>query len=162
MDTDSDRRARIVATCCAVAGGFGAVACSVSMTLAALGIFGSAAAASGSMLGMGGMDAGDSGEPASSGPLGSLIRFLVQVGPPLLILSVAAITVSLGLRRRAAMIPALLAGAVMYTGMYLQSGVPLMYASIALGLTGWISLYIWTQRRHQPGPRPDGSEGQTA
>jgi hypothetical protein len=144
MDTGSARRTTIVSTCCAVAGGIGAVACALSMTLAALGIIGTAAAASGSMANMG---SGSSGQTASSGLFGSLIRFLVQGGPPLLIISVVAITVSLALRRRAAVIPAVLAGAVMYAGMYLQSAVPLMYASIALGLIVWTSLYVWTQRR---------------
>ncbi len=162
MDTGSDRRTKIVSTCCAVAGGLGAVACSVSMTLAALGIIGTGAAASGSLAGMEGMGAGNSGQPASSGPVSSLIRFLVQVGPPLLIISVAAISVSLGMRRRSAIIPAILAGALMYAGMYLQSGAPLMYAAIALGLVVWTSLYIWTQRRRQPSLRPDGTEGQAA
>jgi hypothetical protein len=131
------------------------------MTLAALGIIGTTAAASGSIAGMEGMGSGSSGQTASSGLFGSLIRFLVQVGPPLLIISVVAITVSLGLRRRAAVIPAVLAGAVMYAGMYLQSAVPLMYASIALGLTVWTSLYVWTQHR-QPRLRPDGTDGQAA
>jgi hypothetical protein len=131
------------------------------MTLAAVGIIGTAAATSGSVAGMQGMGSGSSGQTASSGLFGSLIRFLVQVGPPLLIISVAAITVSLGLRRRAAVIPAVLAGAVMYAGMYLQSEVPLMYASIALGLILWTSLYVWTQRR-QPRTRPGGTEGQAA
>jgi hypothetical protein len=158
MDTGSARRTTIASTCCAVAGGIGAVACSLSMTLAALGIIGTAAAASGSMANMG---SGSSGQTASSGLFGSLIRFLVQVGPPLLIISVATITVSLGLRRRAALIPAVLAGAVMYAGMYLQPEVPLMYASIALGLIVWASLYVWTQRR-QPSARPDGTEGHAA
>ncbi len=127
------------------------MACSLSMTLAALGIIGTAAAASGSMAGMEGMGSGSSGQTASSGLFGSLIRFLIQVGPPLLIISVAAITVSLGLRRRTVVIPAVLAGAVIYAGMYLQSGLPLMYASIALGLIVWTSLYIWTQGWRLPG-----------
>ena len=156
MDTGSDRRTTIVSTCCAVAGGMGAVACSLSMTLAALGIIGTAAAASGSMANMG---SGSSGQTASSGLIGSLIRFLLLVGPPLLIISVAAITVSLGLWRRAAVIPALLAGAVMYAGMYLQSEIALMYASIALGLIAYASLYVWPQRRQ---PRTNGTEGQAA
>lgn len=143
MDTNSDRQAKIVSTCCAVAGGLGAVACSVSMTLATLGIIGTAAAASGSMVGMERMGIGNGGVPPSGGPVGSLVRLLIQVGPPLLIISVAAITVSLGLRRRAAVIPALSAGAVMYAGMYLQSGAPWMYASIALGLVVWASLHLW-------------------
>jgi hypothetical protein len=161
MDSGSGRRTTIVSTCCAVAGGIGAVACSLSMALAALGIIGTAAAASGSTAGMEGMGSGSSGQTASSGRFGSLIRFLVQIGPPLLIISVAAITVSLGLRRRAAVIPAVLAGAVMYAGMYLQSAVPLMYGSIAVGLIVWTLLYVWTQRRQQR-LRPDGTEGQAA
>jgi hypothetical protein len=158
MDSGSGRRTTIVSTCCAVVGGIGAVACSLSMTLAAWGIIGTVAAASGSMANM---DSGSSGQTASSGRFGSLIRFLVQIGPPLLIISVAAITVSLGLRRRAAVIPAVLAGAVMYAGMYLQSAVPLMYGSIAVGLIVWTLLYVWTQRRQQR-LRPDGTEGQAA
>jgi hypothetical protein len=157
METGSDRRTAIVSTCCAVAGGIGAVACALSMMLAAVGIIGATAAASGSMANMG----SGSSQTASSGVVGSFIRFLVEVGPPLLIISVVAITVSLGLRRRAAVIPAVLAGAVMYAGMYLQSAVPLMYASIALGLIVWTSLYVWTQRR-QPSLRPDGTDGQAA
>lgn len=160
MSRGSDRRTKIVSTCCAVAGGVGALACSVSMTLAALGVIGLAAVASGA--GMEGMGSGSSGQTSSSGLLGSLVRFLVQVGPPLLIISVAAITVSLGIRRRAAVIPAVLAGAVMYGGMYLQSGLPLMYASIALGLIVWTSLYIWTHGRGRLRLRSGGTEGQAA
>lgn len=90
MDTGSDRRTKIVSSCCAVAGGLGAVACSLSMTLAALGIVGTAAAASGSVAGMAGMDSGTFGQPAASGPIVSFIRVLVGVGPPLLLISVAA------------------------------------------------------------------------
>ena len=146
MSRGSDRRTKIVSTCCAVAGGVGALACSVTMTLAALGVIGLAAAASGSMAGMEGMGSGSSGQTSSSGLLGSLVRFLVQVGPPLLIISAAAIGVSLGMRRRVAVIPAVLAAVVMYAGMYLQSGVPVMYAAIIFGLIAWISLYIWTER----------------
>jgi len=158
--TSAGQGTKIVSTCCAVAGGLGAVACSVSMSLSALGVIGTAAAASGFIAGMEGMGTGDNGQPASSGPVASLIRFLVQVGPPLLTVSVAAITVSLGLRRRAAVIPAVLAGAVMYVGMYLQSRVPVMYASIALGLVAWTALYFWTQRRRRPSLRPGGIKGQ--
>ncbi len=147
MATAYDRRTKIVSTCCAVAGGFGAVACSVSMTLAALGLVGTAAAASGSMADMERMGSGSSGQTGSSGLFSSLVRFLVQVGPPLLIISVALVTVSLSMRRRAAIIPAVLAGAVMYAGMYLQSSVRSMYASIPLGLSVWTSVYFWTRRR---------------
>ena len=138
----------------------GALACSV--TLAALGIIGTAASASGSIAGMAGMGATTSGQTASTGLFGSLVRFLGQVGPPLLIISAAAISLSFGMRRRAAAIPALLAGAVMLAGMYLQSRVPLMYASIAIGLIVWISRYIWTHGWRRTRLRPGGTEGQAA
>jgi len=131
------------------------------MTLAALGIVGTAAAASGAMAGMEGMSAGNSAQPVSSSAVASLIRFLAQVAPTLMLISVAAITVSLGLRRRAAVIPALLAGAVMYAGMYLQSGVPLMYGSIVLGLSLWTFLFVWTQAWRRPGLQADGTDPQT-
>ena len=130
------------------------MACSVSMTLAAVGLVGTAAAASGSMAGM----TGNMVQPASSPPVSSLVRFLIQVGPPLLIISVAAISLSLGIRRRAAVIPALLFGVVTYAGMYLQSGVLVMYAAIAFGLIGWISLYIWAQGRQRSSLRLDGTK----
>ena len=141
MDPVSDRLAKVVSTCCAVVGGVGALACSVSMTLAAVGVVG-AAAVSGSMAGM----SGHTIQPGSTSPVSSPVRFLIQVGPPLLIFSLAAISVALGIRRRVAVIPALVAGVVMYAGMYLQSRVLVMYAAIAFGLIAWISLYIWTER----------------
>ena len=123
------------------------MACSVSMTLAAVGLVG-AAAVPGFMAGM----SGHTLQPGSTSPVSSPVRFLIQVGPPLLIFSVAAISVALGIRRRAAVIPGLVAGVVMYAGMYLQSGAPAMYAAIAFGLIAWISLYIWTERRQPTQP----------
>ncbi len=147
MNTDSRRRAKLASTCCAVAGGLGVLACSVSMILVTVGLVGTAAAASGSIAGMAGMGSTSSGRTASSGLFGNLVSFLVQFGPPLLIISVVAIAASLGIRRHTAVIPAIVAGAVMYAGMYLQSSAALMYASIALGLSVWTSVYFWT--RHQ-------------
>ncbi len=146
MNTRAGRRAKIVSTCCAVAGGFGALACSVSMILVTVGLVGAAAAASGSIAGMAAMGSTSSGQTPSNGLFSSTVRLLVQVGPPLLIISIVAIAVSVGIRRRAAALPAMLAGAVMYAGMYLQSSVPLMYASIALGLVVWTAVYFWTRR----------------
>jgi len=92
MISDAGRRAKIVSTCCVVAGGFGALACSVSMVLVTAGLVGTAAAASGSIAGMAGMGSTSSGHSASSGIVGSLVRLLVEVGPALLIVSVLAVS----------------------------------------------------------------------
>jgi hypothetical protein len=145
MNSEAGRRAQIASTCCAVAGGLGAIACSVSMILATVGLVGTAAAASGSVAGMAGMGSTRS-QTAPSGLFGNVLSFLVRGGPLMLIVSVLAIAVSLGIRRRAAVIPAVVAGAVMYAGMYLQSNVPVMYAAIALGLIVWASVYLWTRQ----------------
>ena len=114
------------------------------MILVAVGLVGAAAAVSGPIASMSGMGSARSGQTGSGGLFGSVVRSLVQVGQPLLVISVVAIAVSLGIRRRAAVVPAMFAGAVMYAGMYVQSDLWLMYASIALGLILWASLYVWT------------------
>ena len=48
----------------------------------------------------------------------------------------------------AAAIPALLAGAVLYAGMYRQASLLVMDASIAAGYTAWIALYRWARGGH--------------
>ena len=52
---------------------------------------------------------------------------------------------ALGPRRQAA-IPAVLAGAVLYAGMYAQTDPAVMYAAIAVGYTTWSALYLWARR----------------
>ena len=124
----------------------GSVACGVSMILIAAGVSASAAAAG--MAAMSGTGAG-----APHGVLGVLLR----AGPWLLVVSVLLVTAAFALTRRpAAAIPALLAGAVLYAGMYRQASLPVMYASIAVGYTAWIALYLRVRRGHHrpaPGPR---------
>ncbi len=129
---------RAKTVCCAAAGaagGLGSLACAISMILAGLGAGASAASA-----GMAGMN-----QPGST-PHG-LLGLLRRAGPALLIASIVLVTVALALRRPAAAVPALLAGAVLYAGMYSQSNAALMYTAIALGYTAWAGLFLWTRKR---------------
>jgi hypothetical protein len=115
------------------AGLAGSLACAVAMVLATLGLGGATTAA-----GMAGMDG------ATSRP-GGLLGLLLRIGPGLLAASAVLVAAAFVLRRPGAAVPALLAGAVLYAGMYLQPNRPLMYASIALGYTGWAALYLWVR-----------------
>ena len=71
-------------------------------------------------------------------------------------------------RRPVTAIPALLAGAVLYAGMYAQNSLPVMYASIAVGYLTWAALALWAARpRHDPTAQatpstPAGAPGPTA
>ena len=120
-------------------GAAGSVACGVSMILIAAGV-GASAAATG-MAAMSGTGAG-----APQGVLGVLLR----IGPWLLVVSALLVTAAFALTRRpATAIPALLAGAGLYAGMYRQTSLLVMYASIAVGYTVWIALYLWARGGHR-------------
>ena len=133
----SARTPRRAARCSAGAlGVVGSAACAASMILAAVGVGGAAAATR--MAGMTG-----TGPGAPSGALGALVR----AGPWLMLTSVALVTAALALTRRpVTALPALLAGAVLYAGMYAQHSLPVMYASIAAGYLGWAALALWAAR----------------
>ena len=121
-----------------VLGLVGTTACGASMVLVALGV-GTSAAATG-MAAMAG-----TGPGAPHGALGVLLR----IGPWLLVVSVLLVTAAFGLTRRpATAILALLAGALLYAGMYAQPNVAVMYAAIAVGYTAWGALYLWVRRDH--------------
>ncbi len=152
MSGHSGRRSMIVSRCCAAVGILGSLACSVSMTLVVLGVTGVAVSTGsmGGMQGTQGMGGASSTQLATGSGLGEFIQFLVHAGPNILLVSVAAVVVGFGIRRRIAAIPALGAGALMYWGMYLQSGAPLMYVSILLGLFSWAAVYWWTLRGERP------------
>lgn len=108
------------------------------MVLVAVGI-GTSAAATG-MAAMSG-----TGPDAPHGVLGMLLR----IGPWLLVCSVLLVTAAFGLTRRpATAILALLAGALLYIGMYAQPHLTVMYAAIAVGYTAWAALYLWVRRAH--------------
>ncbi len=119
----------------------GSVVCGASMILVGVGV-GVSAGASG-MAAMSGTGAG-----APHGVLGVLLR----IGPWLLVVSVLLVTATFGpTRRPATAILALLAGAVLYAGMYIQPNLAVMYVSIAVGYAAWGALYLWV-RRARPSP----------
>lgn len=110
----------------------GTFACGASMVLVAVGVGGTAAAT-----GMAAMSGTGPGAP--QGLLGALLR----IGPWLLVGSVLLVTAAFGLTRRPATATlALLAGALLYAGMYAQPNLTVMYAAIAVGYTAWGALYL--------------------
>ena len=123
-----------------VLGALGSVACTASMIAAAVGIGGAAAAD------MTGMAATGSGHPG--GTLGALVR----IGPWLIVASALLVAGAFALTRRTVTaVPALVAGGVLYAGMYFQNNLPVMYASIAVGYLTWAALAMWAARqRHNP------------
>ena len=137
-----------------VAGTCGSVACVAAMVLPLGGLAGAGAAAGAqatgcSMAGMGPAPTSTSKATAatvSSHP-GGVLGVLVTIGPELLVVSVLLVTVSLALRRRAAAVPALAAGALLYWGMYAQASDAVMYATIAVGYVIWAATYAWTRVR---------------
>ena len=122
-------------------GVLGSMACTASMIAAAVGVGGAAAAT-----GMTGMPATGSGHPG--GALGALAR----IGPWLIVVSVLLVAAAFALTYRpVTAIPALVAGAVLYAGMYAQNTLPVMYASIAVGYLTWSALALWvTLAGHDP------------
>ena len=117
-------------------GVLGSMACTASMIAAAVGVGGAAAATS-----MAGMTATGPGHPG--GTLGALVR----LGPWLIVTSALLVTAAFALTRRPlTAIPALIAGAVLYAGMYAQNSLPVMYASIAIGYLTWAALALWAAR----------------
>jgi len=116
----------------------GSVVCAASMIGVGVGVgVGGAAAATG-MAAMSG-----TGPDAPGGLLGVLLR----IGPILLVVSVLLVTAAFALsRRRVAAIPAMLAGAVLYAGMYSQPDLTVMYTAIATGYLTWAGLYLWVRR----------------
>jgi hypothetical protein len=147
MTAGTRRGAPAVARSCravaAAAGAAGSLACGASMLLAAAGASVSAAAT------------GMTAMPGTGGaPRHGLLGVLVRTGPWLLIASALLITAAFALSRRPrAAVPGLLAGALLYWGMYAQPSLTLMYLSIAVGYTGWAALYLWV--RGKPAARRD-------
>lgn len=119
----------------------GSAACAASMVGVGVGVgVGAVAAAASGMAAMSG-----TGPGAPDGLLGVLLR----IGPGLLVVSVLLVTAAFALsRRRVAAVPALLAGAVLYAGMYAQPDLAVMYAGIAFGYLAWAGLYLWVRNAH--------------
>ena len=124
------------------------LACCLPAILVALGVGASAAAGAG--------HAGH-GTGGSSGWLAALLDELHRISPVLLIVSIVLVTVAFALRRRAAALPALLAGVVLYLSVHGQGDPAVMYAGMALGYGAWIALYLWTRPRRGAGSCPNST-----
>ena len=127
---------RLGAAAVGLAGLAGSIACSASMVLAAAGVAATAAGAGGAMARMAPGSAG-------SGPLTNLLSLLAQAGPAILTGSILAMLLSLALRRRAAVPLALLAGVILFWGMYGQARLPIMFAAIAVGILVLAAAFVW-------------------
>ena len=127
------------------AGLLGGISCTLSMTLAALGLVGSAAVQAGhSQGGMVGMNAVSGLAVHSSNPVQA---FLIDHGPTILVVSAVLVVFSLGVRRRWFVAPALAVGALMYWGMYDQSNVTMMYVASGIGILVWLLLFVAPRSR---------------
>jgi len=133
------RIVRIGQTTIGVVGVLGTLACMGSMVLAVVGVVGVGTSAA-----MAGMSTGAQGQAASGQPT-SILDFLLQAGPAILLVSIGAFALSQAFRRWVAAIPALLVGGVIYWGMYGQPRLPVMYVTMALGVLGWAVVFLWVR-----------------
>ncbi len=123
-----------------VLGLLGSAACSTAMLLSLAGLAGAGTVGVGAAgSGMAGMTGGP-----SVSPLGSLVAFLVQAGPAILIASAAAMLLASMLGRRWALVPVAAGGLALYWGMYQQSSRPVMNLAIAVGMASWVIAIGWT------------------
>jgi hypothetical protein len=137
----------------AALGLLGSLACSTAMVIAFGGLVSAGAAAgaasAGAMAGMGGPPTAPLAPSQDSSlpePLLAIVLFLIQSGPVILIVSIAAFALGVAIRRRAALFPVVVAGLVLYWGMYVQAVGLVMYSSVALGLLTLATAYIWSIR----------------
>ncbi|MEB3020431.1 hypothetical protein [[Mycobacterium] crassicus] len=136
-----------------VAGVIAALACTLGCCLpailVALGAGASAAA---------GMGHAAHGGGEAQGWFAKVLAVVHQISPVLLIASIVLVAAAFAVRRRAAVLPALLAGVVLYLSVHGQTDPIVMYAGMALGYAVWIALYRWTRPRPGSGSR----EGSTS
>ena len=84
---------------------------------------------------------------ATSRPPGGIDGFLIREGPTILVVSMVAVALAFAIQRRAALIPAVLAGGLLYWGIYEQDDLTLMYVTSGVGLLMWVATYFWLRRR---------------
>lgn len=112
--------------------------CCLPAILVALGAGASAAA---------GMGHAAHGAGESRGWFAEALDGVHRISPVLLIVSVVLVAGAFAMRRRAAVLPALLAGVVLYLSVHGQTDPAVMYAGMALGYGVWLGLYLWTRPR---------------
>ncbi|WP_234812215.1 hypothetical protein [Mycolicibacter longobardus] len=114
------------------------LACCLPAILVALGAGASAA---------GGVGHAAHGGAQSQGWFAAVLDVLHRISPGLLLASIVLVAVAFAMRRRAAILPALVAGVVLYLSVHGQTDPAVMYAGMALGYGAWIALYLWTRPR---------------
>src|SRR5258708_39725721 len=129
------RIVRIGQTTITLVGVLGTLTCMGAMVLAVIGVAGVGASAA-----MAGMSMGTQG---TSGLHPGLLAFLLQAGSTILLISIGTFALSLATRRWLAAIPALLAGGVIYWGMYRQPRLPGRYVSIGPGPLNRAAVFLW-------------------
>lgn len=133
----------------AALGLLGSLTCTTAMVIAGAGLLGAGVASAGGMAGMDGTPGTPLAAAQNSGlpsPVLAILMFVIQSGPVILIVSIAAIALAVGIRRRVALLPVVVAGLVLYWGMYMQAAQLVMYSSVALGLATLAAAYIWSTR----------------
>ncbi|KYP79929.1 hypothetical protein [Ferroacidibacillus organovorans] len=121
----------------------GCIVCMGSMILAAIGVAGAVVSGSMSAMSMSGM-----GMNSMSGSSPGWLETILKFGPVILVVSVLLVTVSIGIRRRRFIIPALVGGVIMYLGMYMTINIPLMVISTVVGFVLWGVLYVKSMPRN--------------
>lgn len=119
------------------------------MILPIVGVVSSAASvgaqAAGGMAGMSG-----TGTAGGHTHYAGIESFLLRFGKEILIASVLLVVGSFFARRvlrsTHAAVAALVAGGVLYLGMYAQSSLALMYTAIVIGYASWVGVYVWVRR----------------
>jgi len=119
--------------------------CCLPAILVAFGVGASAAAGAGHAA---------HGAAESGGWFAATVDVVHQISPVLLIVAIVLVAAAFAVRRRAAVLPALVAGVVLYLSVHAQSAPIVMYAGMALGYGVLIALYLWTR------PRPGASSCQ--
>lgn len=131
-----------------VAGVIAAVVCTLGCCLPAILVaFGAGASA------VAGVGHAAHGGHEAQGWFAKALGAVHQISPVLLIASIVLVAAAFAVRRRAAVLPALLAGVVLYLSVHGQTDPVVMYAGMALGYAVWIALYLWT-RPHPVGRAP--------
>lgn len=133
------------------AGVVAALACTLGCCLPAVLIAFGAGGATAGMAGMG------ESHPAH-GTLAGLLHVLHRISPGLLMVSIVLIAGAFALRRPIAVIPALLAGVVLYASVHGQSDPIVSYAGMAVGYGSWVGLYLWTRPGNRNRSCTAGSE----
>lgn len=134
-----------------VAGVIAALACTLGCCLPAILVALGVGASGVAGMGHAGHSAGES--------RGALLDLLHRVSPALLIASIALVAGAFAMRRRAAVLPALLAGVVLYLSVHGQTDPAVMYAGMAIGYSVWIGLYFWARRSAQACEHQAGGVG---